>query len=757
MIDEFKVLLQKFVKKECGIDEVTTHLQQLLKKHPQLAEPIQGQIDQLAQAKRIDQSAADTIRKITAAYTDSGGDKTVISSDDDKTEVTDHAPAPAPQSGDITSATALEDNDATLVSNEVPEKTHATMSEEGFGLDIDATGSDPSATGPTIGPDGMPTMAHGDEIIDVGSVLRNRFELVSKLGEGGMGAVFLAIDKIKEEAQDKHPKVAVKVLNETFKQFRESFIALQRESSKQQRLAHPNIATVFDFDRDYTYGTVFMTMEFMEGEPLDKFIRRVPPSGLSYEEAKPMIDGMCNGLAYAHHHDLVHSDFKPANTFLNKDGVVKLLDFGIARAAKPKLDKDGHKETTLFDPGTLGALTPAYASTEMLEGETPEPSDDIYALACVTYQLLGGKHPFNKMPANQARDNKLSPAHIKKLNRRQNKALLKALALSRDKRTQTVEEFLDGITPKKPIMAYAIAATLIMLSIIGVLARGVIEDHFRNERNNEMSAVIIDASANRQASTVAERLNTLLTYDEESQDLIKADPDVQKAIVGYFTRRMDEQIDREKGKYNYPGAATIMSEARTFYPDSGTLDAKQEDIDSRKAEELQNQRDLYTRFLKIGPWLPIDGEANDIPDVITTIKTIDPNNSLLTDPRLLGSYLKEAKVAREEALFDRAENLVTQAGQYTADKTDLTNEADQLSQSRHLSANQELLKNLLNKVTAAGAASSLSKASSVSAELAQIRLLAPENEQLATISTAISSELLKSIKAGKDQQSLSQP
>ena len=759
MKDEFKKRLQKFVKKEGTIDEVTSYLQQMLKKHPQLAKSVQKQIDQLAAKKRIAQSAADAIRRITASYAaKEDTDQTLISGDDDKTEVTSHTDsAPigdkteAISGSDNTDTTALEDDDSTEINTNAASSTQATQADDGFGLDLDATGSDPSATGPTIGPDGMPTMAHGDEIIGVGSILRNRFELTAKLGEGGMGAVYMATDKIKEEAQDKNPRVAVKVLNETFKQFRESFIALQRESSKQQRLAHPNIATVFDFDRDYTYGTVFMTMEMMEGDPLDKYIKRVPPEGLTYEDAKPLIDGMCAGLAYAHHHDLVHSDFKPANIFLNNEGVVKLLDFGIARAAKPKFAEDGTKETTLFDPGTLGALTPAYASTEMLEGEVPEPPDDIYALACVTYQLVGGKHPFNKMPANQAKDNKLTPAPIKKLNRRQWKALKKGLELDRKDRTQTVEEFLDGLTPKKPILAYALTATFVMLAIIGVLARGVIEDHFRNERNIEMSATIIDASSSRDTANVAQSLQTLQTYDEKSQDLIKADPDVQQAIVQYFTQRIDRQIDSEKGQYDYPGAAGVMSEARNLYPDSGKLDAKQEDINNRKENALENQRDRYTRYLKIGPWLSTDGEGNDMPDIVTIIRTIDPEDAMLTDPRLVGSYLKEAKVAREEAKFPRAQDLLTQANKFAKDKTALINETDELSYTQYLSSNQEVLKQLLDKIATAGASKGLKQALSVNSELAQLRLLAPENAQLLATAKMISSSLVRAAKVGKDK------
>ena len=208
----------------------------------------------------------------------------------------------------------------------------------------------------------------GADNLGPGSVLKDRFELMDVLGEGGMGKVYKARDLLKVEAKDKNPYIAVKTLTGDFKQHPESFIALQRESSKAQRLAHPNIATVFDFDRDG--GTVYMTMELMEGDELAKFIKHLPAGGLPVPDAMNIIKQLCDGLAYAHSKQLVHSDFKPGNAFLTKDGTVKLLDFGIARASKTRKDTSG--ETTVFDPGQLGALTPAYATVEMFEGMDPE-------------------------------------------------------------------------------------------------------------------------------------------------------------------------------------------------------------------------------------------------------------------------------------------------------------------------------------------------------------------------------------------------
>ena len=116
---------------------------------------------------------------------------------------------------------------------------------------------------------------------------------------------------------------------------------------------------------------------------------------------------MANALAYAHERGFVHCDFKPANVFLTDTAEVKVIDFGIARVFQRPEEET---EATVFDPGSLGALTPAYASPEMLEHREPDPRDDIYALGCITYELLTGKHPFDRVPALQARSASMKPA-----------------------------------------------------------------------------------------------------------------------------------------------------------------------------------------------------------------------------------------------------------------------------------------------------------------------------------------------------------
>ncbi len=165
---------------------------------------------------------------------------------------------------------------------------------------------------------------------EAGALLKGRFELTSLVGRGGMGIVWAAVDRRKLEARDPHPEVAVKILNSSAAQHPDAFVALQREASKAQTLAHPNIATVFDFDRDG--ATVFITMELLRGQPLDKAIGAAHGHGIGRAAALPIIRGIAEGLAYAHRKGIIHSDLKPANIFLGPDGTPKILDFGIARA-----------------------------------------------------------------------------------------------------------------------------------------------------------------------------------------------------------------------------------------------------------------------------------------------------------------------------------------------------------------------------------------------------------------------------------------
>ncbi len=296
-----------------------------------------------------------------------------------------------------------------------------------------------------------------------GMILKERFVLEKVLGTGGMSTVFLARDLRKEEAQDRTPHVAIKVLGPEFKNHPESLKVLQREAKKAQTLSHPNIVNVYDFDRDD--HTIFMTMEVLEGQGLDKLIR-ANRLGLPLVEVIPIVDGIAQALGYAHEKDIVHSDLKPGNVHVTKDNTVKVLDFGIARARRD--GKTDAPEADNFDVGALGALTPAYASCEMLEGLEPDPRDDIYALGCITYELLTGQHPYARKSAVEARDANMQAEPVPGLKRRQWAALRQALAFKREERTADVLDFVNDFKPHKlPWRSIAAVALIVVASLVG--------------------------------------------------------------------------------------------------------------------------------------------------------------------------------------------------------------------------------------------------------------------------------------------------
>ena len=305
-----------------------------------------------------------------------------------------------------------------------------------------------------------------DRMKGIGDTLNGRFLLKECLGFGGMGTVYKALDLRKLEASDRNPYIAIKVLNVQFRGHPKSLIALQREAKKAQALAHPNIVTVYDFDRDGSM--VYLTMEYLSGKPLSQTFRTPGFTGMTYAKALPIINGMAKALDYAHERGFVHCDFKPANVFLMDTGQVKVIDFGIARVFQ-RPDEDG--DETIFDAGSLGGLTPAYASPEMFEHREPDPRDDIYALACITYELLTGRHPYGRLPSTQARSAGIRPQRPKNLGQRQWRALKAALSFNRETRTRTVARFLQGMSGERRALKYAaLVATGLVIAALFVVA-----------------------------------------------------------------------------------------------------------------------------------------------------------------------------------------------------------------------------------------------------------------------------------------------
>ncbi len=215
----------------------------------------------------------------------------------------------------------------------------------------------------------------------VGTIVADRYHVTGKLGEGGMGQVYLA------EHVKMGRKSALKVMNPGMVKDADAISRFNREAANASRINHPNVADVYDFG-ETPDGVIYLAMEFVDGPPLTKLIETEGP--LTPQRAAAIIRQAGDALTAAHDLGIVHRDLKPDNIMIarNRDGsdCVKVVDFGIAKAA----DNAAQKVTKTG----LVVGTPEYMSPEQLAGDKLDGRSDIYALALVAFNILTGKLPF---------------------------------------------------------------------------------------------------------------------------------------------------------------------------------------------------------------------------------------------------------------------------------------------------------------------------------------------------------------------------
>lgn len=230
----------------------------------------------------------------------------------------------------------------------------------------------------------------GEQLVDVqveasqsegleGSIVNDRYEVVTSIGEGGMGMVYKAIDQRSGDT------VALKVLHRDISGDERTVRRFFSEARVLASLTHPNIIRLYDFGRT-SDGLLYIAMELLSGKPADDLIRL---NELTLEDALQIIDQTASALAEAHLQGVIHRDLKPANIFMDKaeDGTLRVtvLDFGIAKIA-------GSGQNLTATGKVMG--TPSYMAPEQIRGQTPDPRTDIYALGAMGYELICGQPPF---------------------------------------------------------------------------------------------------------------------------------------------------------------------------------------------------------------------------------------------------------------------------------------------------------------------------------------------------------------------------
>jgi serine/threonine protein kinase len=266
-------------------------------------------------------------------------------------------------------------------------------------------------------------------------VLAERYELGERLGVGGMSTVVRAFDRRLERP------VAVKLLAEHLADDKQFIARFRREALAAARLVHPNVVQVFDFGLDERSGRQYIVMELVRGQSGAEILRE--ESVLGVQEALSMVLQGCRGLDYAHRNGVVHRDVKPGNLLRAEDGLVKLADFGIAKAVTD--------ESAITQVGSVIG-TAAYLAPEQAAGEQVGPQADLYALGVVTYQFLSGRLPYEAQSLTELALKQMReiPPPLDELNREVTPQLAvavdRALALDPRDRYPDAEAFRDALT-----------------------------------------------------------------------------------------------------------------------------------------------------------------------------------------------------------------------------------------------------------------------------------------------------------------------
>lgn len=260
----------------------------------------------------------------------------------------------------------------------------------------------------------------------IGRVVGSSYQVVEKIGEGGMGAVYRAADQMLER------DVALKAIRPELSREPEIAERFRAEARTLARLSHPSIANVYTFF--YEGEELFLAMEFVRGQPLSRVLSAEGP--IPWERAVAMLGTAMEGIEQAHRAGVVHRDIKPDNLMLTESGALKVMDFGIARVMG-----SGHLTRTGLLVGTL-----RYMSPEQIRGEEVDGRADVYALGTVLYEMLTGKPPFEggtdwAILRAQIEEPPRPPSErIPTLPWWIDRAVLKALAKSPAERFQSVEE-----------------------------------------------------------------------------------------------------------------------------------------------------------------------------------------------------------------------------------------------------------------------------------------------------------------------------
>jgi serine/threonine protein kinase len=446
---------------------------------------------------------------------------------------------------------------------------------------------------------------------NAGQITRiGKYDIVGLLGRGGMGVVYKGIDRSLGR------EVAIKTLTGAISNDPEMLARFYDEGRKTGSFKHPNIVTVYELG-DHN-GVPYIAMELVDGNPLDRLIR--PERPLPLVECLRIIEELCSALAYAHRNNVIHRDVKPPNIFVQPDGMVKLLDFGIARLGEKK-----SKELSLTRAGhIIGTLD--YMAPERLRDKPLDGRSDLYAAGVVLYQLVSGQLPFSgeDVVLMQRILNEPHPPLSSKVANcpaALDRIVDRALAKAPDDRFASAEEF----------------ATELSTMIADIRQE-------QAERMLPEAKRLIEAQELLQArSVLLQMLKVRTSHNTEARDLLAG---IQKQLT---QRQRDERVQQIRAQAEgllksgeLDKSSAILDEGLEIDPANAELTKLRQRVDKEKEKHKR-----VSELLRMADGARLGGDYQEAISLVRKAVKVDKSNS--KSFALLNQLLKEAEDAEKRA------------------------------------------------------------------------------------------------------------
>lgn len=400
-------------------------------------------------------------------------------------------------------------------------------------------------------------------------VFSSRYTLLRRLAEGGTSVLYLARDKLSDNSL-----VALKCIHSSLLQYDATRAIARSEFAVAKQLAHPNLVSVFDIRRNK--GIEYLVMEFISGDSLKDVLSR---SNFSYERCMQVMKHLVSVLTYLHTRGVVHSDVKPSNIILGEDNSVKLIDLANCRQ-----DSRNNSPKALISGEHFFGYSLDYSSPQVIKDEPATPSDDVFSLACVLYEMLEGRSP---IPAEK-KSASMSLSSVKKprsINVFQWRVLKRAMSMSASKRYQSVEQFYREFTRARaiPVMSASLLAVSVCLFISISLIWGAFDRHqndhlfYKNAYEQQQSFQSLLSSIRGQEPLMRyQQLGKLESLPEEVRQnaLLLVQDDVISPVVAHIQKTLFASSDQP----DFTRLNKLLASLFIFYPASSDLLSARETV-----------------------------------------------------------------------------------------------------------------------------------------------------------------------------------